>query len=462
MNSREKQRRAVHAMGGALARVRQLPLYMKIINVVLAVVLALGVGANWAYAAELLPEGNEAVTLAQGSSNTLTAASVAKSQANESVTYGWQILDQKTGKYVEIVGEVASKITVDYSMIANELDANNTATIRSVVYDSKENVIAQKDYYVTADMNIQPIEDLAAANALADFPGGKTVYAEGEANDSINATHKITINYVDGSGKLLLANSKAFEEGAAIKWFVQLPGGYETRDAKTDSDEINIAYVEPDQHLAGLYITSKTDYGITSDVVINAVVSAELHQYSISAEYETTTAGVYDTPETIAGGRGQGGELGTPIPTNDDITHLTTDVHGKGWSVSYQEAGKTVRENLATVSVKLARTYSVLYFDLGEDGINGPIAVYIKQGVSFNTVKSWKQGDVYLPAPTPFRNAYEFDHWYYVNDDGQQVAMPTDNWAKADNPAPGTDTTYYASWRFKGQDDTKVTVVLAY
>ena len=88
MNSREKQRRAMHAKGGALARVRQLPLYMKIINVVLAVVLALGVGANWAYAAELLPEGNEAVTLPQDSSKTLTAASVAKSQANESVTYG--------------------------------------------------------------------------------------------------------------------------------------------------------------------------------------------------------------------------------------------------------------------------------------------------------------------------------------------------------------------------------------
>lgn len=346
-------------------------------------------------------------------------------------------------------------------MIANELDASNMATIRSVVYDSSEKVIAQKDYYVTADMNIQPIEDAVAANALADFPGGTTLYAEGEANDPVNAPHTITINYVDGSGKVLLTNSKDFEEGVAIKWFVQLPGGYETHDATTTSTEINIAYEEPDQHLAGLYITSKTATGITSDVVINAVVSADLHPYSIIAEYETTTAGDYDEPETIAGGRGQGGELGTPIPTNDDITHLTTDVHGKGWSVSYQEAGKTVRENPATVSVKLARTYSVLYFDLGEDGINGPIAVYIKQGVSFDTVKSWKQGDVYLPAPTPFRNAYEFDHWYYVDDKGEH-AMPTDNWAKADNPAPGTDTTYYASWRFKGQDDTKVTVVLAY
>lgn len=46
MNSREKQRKAMHARGGALARVRQLPTYMKIINVVLAIVLALGVGSN--------------------------------------------------------------------------------------------------------------------------------------------------------------------------------------------------------------------------------------------------------------------------------------------------------------------------------------------------------------------------------------------------------------------------------
>lgn len=46
MNSREKQRRALHANKGVVAAVRQLPLYMKVINVVLAIVLALGVGSN--------------------------------------------------------------------------------------------------------------------------------------------------------------------------------------------------------------------------------------------------------------------------------------------------------------------------------------------------------------------------------------------------------------------------------
>ena len=46
MNSREKQRRAMHASNGLVAKVRQLPTFMKVINVVLALVLALGVGQN--------------------------------------------------------------------------------------------------------------------------------------------------------------------------------------------------------------------------------------------------------------------------------------------------------------------------------------------------------------------------------------------------------------------------------
>ena len=46
MSSREKQRRALHARGGVMQRVRMLPLYMKVINVFLAIILAFGVGAN--------------------------------------------------------------------------------------------------------------------------------------------------------------------------------------------------------------------------------------------------------------------------------------------------------------------------------------------------------------------------------------------------------------------------------
>ncbi|MDO5426278.1 MAG: hypothetical protein Q4F54_00255 [Coriobacteriia bacterium] len=465
MNSREKQRRAMHAKGGALARVRQLPLYMKIINVVLAVVLALGVGSNWAYAAELLPEaGSEAVTVAQDGSQTLTSASVGKANSGETVSYAWQILNQATGDFIEINGEVASTITVDYAMLKNQLDENNTTTVRSVVYDSSEKVIAQKDYYISMDMNMKTIGEAVQANALASFPGGETLYAEGQSNDPINAEYAITINYVDSKGHVLLSNSEKFQEQTAIRWFVQLPGGYTTNNAtvksKQPADVINIAYQEPDLKLDGLYITSAN--GITGNVEIDAVVASEKFPYDISAEYEKLITGDYDPPVIIPGGEnGEGDELGAVIPSDYDKTYLTEVYKGKGWEITYN-VPSTVRENKQTVSVKLSRTYSTLYFDLN-DGINGPVAVYIKQGVSFNTVKAWKQGttDVYLPSPTPFKNAYNFDSWNTAKD-GSGTKMPTDNWAKDTNPAPGTDTTYYAQWVFSGTDTTPVTVVLAY
>ena len=150
MNSREKQRKVLRASGSVVANIRQLPLYMKVINVVLAIVLALGVGSNWAYAAELIPDAPETpavedptINLDYGNTATLNAP-----DTEGASSYEWQIYLQEQDAYVPIASETESSLVVTSTMLEKALDADRLASLKSIVRDSDGKEINSKDFQV--------------------------------------------------------------------------------------------------------------------------------------------------------------------------------------------------------------------------------------------------------------------------------------------------------------------------
>lgn len=198
-----------------------------------------------------------------------------------------------------------------------------------------------------------------------------------------------------------------------------------------------------------------------TEVEIKATFNVASYYYTINASYQQLdNPGVYD-PYTYT----NSAPLETVIPTTEE-TKVTSESDeaflirgmgraelGTGWKIEEKrtdvvrntnqpDAGQDPSGKGVQVSVKLVREYGVLTFDCN-GGSNGPAAVYMKNGEDFDTITKWKISDTqYAPYPAPIRNAYTFANWYYMDDSGRRVDMPT-NWKG--EKAPGVKRVYYAN-----------------
>ena len=159
--------------------------------------LVLGTGVNLSYAAEILPEGPEGVTISQTDNQVIVAPSA---RGGASATYEWQMYSPNLNDFVLIGGATESTLDVNYALVNNALNGENKTTIRCNVKDQNGEVISSKDYNVSYNEPEQSIDEqvkqAAIDNAVSSM-SFSTNYANGQANEENADTVKITIEYVD-------------------------------------------------------------------------------------------------------------------------------------------------------------------------------------------------------------------------------------------------------------------------
>lgn len=462
MSSREKQRRALHAQGGVLQRVRMLPLYMKVINVILAIILAFGVGANWAYAAEFMPEGDQSLELAWSETKTLTAPTV-----KDASSYEWQIYSEEVGDYAVINNEKESTLDVDSAMLVSAINNDRVATVRCAVTDSSKNV-TYKNYFVTLgqDTTEQQAKQDASSLVKAAFPGVSTVYAKGALNSKSNDANNAESNADPVKVKIVFYDSadtpkplgyeveQEFDAAKEFSWFMKLDNTMGeivkvTWDGTWTEDQFTASIQDPELFDTGVYCASAVGMPEGSTVEVHAFFDINKLNYTLHARYEKLETGAsgealyedyYEVKE---------GAPGTIIPTLEDREYLESGTanFGDGWNI-FSYISNTVQDvqqdkGGITVDITLNRTYHFYQFD-PNGGVNGPTVLYMRNGESFSSVSSWEKEDgTYLPTPEPTRNAYVFKGWECVTSTST-YDMPLNDWK--DLGTPGEDVTYRAKW----------------
>ena len=362
-------------------------------------------------------------------------------------------------------------------MLANAINEARVADIQCLVTDSNNNV-TNKHYYVTlgADTTAKDMQQDASSLVKASFPGATSVFANGETDNADNV--KVIINFYDNTeahAELGYSIVHEFAPKTPFDWFVRLNDdlgdiiSVEWDTTKFPPDQFSATTQSPGGEFeSGVYVVGHgpddghgtgTGFDAGTEILVKAYFDIESYPYQIKAKYEKLNAPT-EFDETIYNREGQ---LGLSIPTNSDLEFLMlggdNHAHGDGWVVAKATDASITAGQQPQVEVELHRCYHILQFDC-TGGINGPAAIFIKNGEHFSTVASWHHEDgKYYPGPEPTRNAYTFNGWKYTDAFGvEHTIAKGDDWA--DLEAPGAETTIYeAQWVLQSQSDVNIVLV---
>lgn len=403
MNSREKQRQALHANSTIAAKVRQLPLYMKVINVALAIILAFGVCTNWSFAAEVLhiqvanasetdqSYAEDSRTMEHG--DTLQLSGLSPDGAS---SYEWQIFCEAENNYLPIVGQTEKDLTVDAGLLENQLNADNTAKLQCLTYDANEEIIAK--YICTVTLN--PLSATVDNGLAGNGPDAETLQLNGDANDieENGQNVHVYVHFVDLNGAKVsepLDQVLAVPESGNSSWLIKvnlnLGSIYNITKDITGTyaqyfDAHEVTGYEGYQNCVSCVVMPGLRAWEGTNINVTVTLNRADYDYTIIADYPGFKEADPHTQITI----NRKAPLTTSIPTDADLQYLKNgcpdeaQAQGAGWTVE-KYTGALVQTNKVTVTVYMTRTYTVLSFN-ANGGVNGPASVYMMNGQSYSEI----------------------------------------------------------------------------
>lgn len=286
-------------------------------------------------------------------------------------------------------------------MLVSAINNDRVATVRCAVTDSSKNV-TYKNYFVTLgqDTTEQQAKQDASSLVKAAFPGATSVFANGETDNANGVT--VNIDFYDNTAahtRLDYMITHKFNENTPFDWFVKLNDDLGNIisvdwDKKEYPEDIFKATTQtPTGFETGVYVEAPgkrdatgtgTGFPAGTEITVKAYFAIDQYKYDLAAQYETLDGKGFDNATYE-----REGQLGLSIPTDSDLQFLRDGgkdhEHNDGWIV-YKATDASVTAGVtSTVTVELHRAYHILQFNC-EDGLNGPAAVFIKNGDTFTSI----------------------------------------------------------------------------
>lgn len=363
--------RKTNLRGGSHAKSnwQRMPLSKCIISLVLTVTLVFGIGPKLSYAADVLPDGPQTVTMTNAETKTLVAPSNSFDQA----TYAWEMFSTELNDFALISGETGSTLKVDPGYFGED---STSVQIRCTVSDENSEATTSQIYNVNLTRENNSVDEALAA-ATANEEGATTSdLILGDENET-NAEQTVTVNYVDKlSVTTALATPTVGKFTAAFKWDLQVKNFLgKPVEVSSDSTEVQTKIVETEKDKAW-----KVSISAASALTKNANITVKFDKSSANYQiwcFDQKPDGTY--PDTPATNRkySLSGTVGTEVPTLDQIAYYLPESNGWGFTSAVQT--EITFDGSAIAHIYYYRTFSLVSFNL-DGGINGPKAIFARQG----------------------------------------------------------------------------------
>lgn len=322
----------------------------------------------------------------------------------EFLEYHWQILNGE--QWINICNAADATISINYPMISNMLDRDESVQVRGVAYDDEGRAISEPINITVEEASEEYSLMTLSAFSNADEFSDIMLVDENEESDSELETYTVIINYVYENGEI-----------AASSWSGTFPKGAEVKDTIQNPTVKGFA---PKENSCTIDISSITQDVIYTVTYYPAEVEFKVYHYKQNAENDHYTL---EETETMQG------YTGTTVGEN-----LKKEYKGF-YAYNYDTTLEIAADGSTEVEIYYDRYYYLMSFDLG--GGYGVEPIYARYGTP-------------ISVGTPNRPGYSFTGW-----DGEvPLTMPAGNTRLEASWTPTGNSTYtVVYWAENANDD---------